>query len=52
MWDVPRMMPIYNKLHKAMSTLEFFTRNQWQWSHHNVDMLKRVMSDEDRQVCR
>lgn len=46
----PRMMPIYNKLHKAMSTLEFFTRNQWQWSHHNVDMLKRVMSDEDRQV--
>lgn len=45
-----RMVRIYNKLHKALDTLEFFLRNEWQWERHNVDMLKRVMSEEDRQV--
>ena len=44
------MVPLYSKLHKALKTLEFFTKNQWEWSRHNVDTLRKTLSESDKQV--
>ena len=46
----PTMVRIYNKLHKAMTTLNFFTHNEWTWMHKNMDLLKHAMSPEDQKV--
>ncbi len=46
----PTMVRIYNKLHKAMTTLNFFTHNEWTWTHKNMDVLKSAMSPEDQKV--
>ncbi|XP_076450898.1 fatty acyl-CoA reductase 1-like [Babylonia areolata] len=43
----PMMMRIYNKLHKALDTLSFFTSNSWTWSNNNLDMLRHHLSPED-----
>ena len=46
----PYMVNVYNKLHKAMTTLDFFTHHQWTWTHKNVDVLKEAMTPEDQKV--
>lgn len=46
----PRMVKIYNKLHRAMGTLTFFTTHSWEWTYNNLDMLKNQLSAEDRKV--
>ncbi|XP_076450896.1 fatty acyl-CoA reductase 1-like isoform X2 [Babylonia areolata] len=43
----PRMVKIYNKLHKALDTLCFFTSNAWTWSSNNLDMLQHHLSADD-----
>lgn len=45
----PRMVSLYARLHKAMSTLTYFTTRSWEWSHTGLDMLKAVMTAEDSQ---
>ena len=46
----PRMVKIYNKLHRAMGTLTFFTTHSWEWTYNNLEMLKNQLSAEDRKV--
>ncbi|XP_076114354.1 fatty acyl-CoA reductase 1-like isoform X1 [Mytilus galloprovincialis] len=46
----PRMVKIYNKLHRAMGTLTFFTTHSWEWTYNNLDMLKSKLSPEDRRL--
>ncbi|XP_033752679.1 fatty acyl-CoA reductase 1-like isoform X1 [Pecten maximus] len=43
----PRMVKIYNKLHRAMDSLTFFITHSWEWTYNNLDMLKSQMSPED-----
>ena len=45
-----RMVNIYNRLHKAMSVMEYFTMREWEWSHDNMDALKAAMTPEDQKV--
>lgn len=44
------MVSLYARLHKAMSTLTYFTTRSWEWSHTGLDTLKAVMTAEDSQV--
>lgn len=44
----PRMVKIYNRLHKAIGTLTYFTMHSWEWSYSNLDMLTSHMSPEDK----
>ncbi|OWF43207.1 fatty acyl-CoA reductase 1-like isoform X2 [Mizuhopecten yessoensis] len=44
----PRMVKIYNKLHRAMNSLTFFTTHSWEWTYNNLDMLKSQMTPEDK----
>jgi fatty acyl-CoA reductase len=44
------MVKIYNKLHRAMGTLTFFTTHSWEWTYNNLEMLKNQLSAEDRKV--
>lgn len=44
------MVKIYNRLHKAIGTLTYFTMHSWEWSYSNLDMLTSHMSPEDKKV--
>ena len=44
------MVSIYNKLHNALGTLQFFIESEWEWTHTNMDLLKTTMSPEDQKV--
>ena len=46
----PRMVNIYNRLHKSMNILEYFTVREWEWTHNNLDALKGAMSPGDQRV--
>ncbi|WAR03112.1 FACR1-like protein [Mya arenaria] len=46
----PRMVKIYNKLHRSMNTLTYFTVQSWEWTYSNLDMLVSQMSPEDRKT--
>ncbi|XP_041367398.1 fatty acyl-CoA reductase 1-like [Gigantopelta aegis] len=46
----PRMVRIYNRLHRTMSIMAFFTSNSWEWSYNNTDMLINAMSPEERKM--
>jgi len=46
----PRMVKIYNKLHKAMRILEYFTIRSWEWTHDNSDLLKQDLNPEDQKT--
>ncbi|XP_052228168.1 fatty acyl-CoA reductase 1-like isoform X2 [Dreissena polymorpha] len=39
---------LQEKLRKAVSSLEFFTARQWEFSHDNLLMLERLMSPDDK----
>lgn len=43
----PRMVKLYNKLHRSIDCLKFFTCNEWQWSNSNHDMLKHQLLPSD-----
>lgn len=44
----PRMVKIYNKLHRSINCLTYFTMQSWEWTYNNLDMLVSHMSPEDR----
>jgi len=44
------MMRIFNRLHKAIGLLEYFSSQDWQWSSDNLNMLMSHLSAEDRKV--
>lgn len=43
----PRMVKLYNKLHRSIECLKFFTCNEWQWANTNHDMLKHQLLPAD-----
>ncbi|CAE1301746.1 FAR [Acanthosepion pharaonis] len=45
-----RMVKIYNRLHRTMGTLTYFTCHSWEWTYNNLDMLKNQLLPEDRKV--
>lgn len=44
----PRMVKIYNKLHRSINCLTYFTMQSWEWTYNNLEMLVSQMSPEDR----
>ncbi|XP_069759889.1 fatty acyl-CoA reductase 1 isoform X3 [Narcine bancroftii] len=44
----PRMMKIFNRLHKSMMLLEYFSSKSWHWSSENMNMLMGQLSLEDK----
>lgn len=44
----PRMVRVYNKLHRGMRILEYFTSRQWVWTHKNLDLMKNAMTQKDQ----
>ncbi|XP_048405228.2 fatty acyl-CoA reductase 1-like isoform X3 [Stegostoma tigrinum] len=44
----PRMMKIFNRLHKSMMLLEYFSSKSWDWSSENMNMLLSQLSLEDK----
>nr|XP_015207363.1 PREDICTED: fatty acyl-CoA reductase 2 [Lepisosteus oculatus] len=46
----PRMMRIFNRLHKAMMLLEYFSNQSWEWNSDNMNMLMGQLSPEDRKT--
>ena len=47
---VLRMMRIFNRLHKAISLLEYFSSQDWEWNSENMSMLMSELTPEDRKV--
>lgn len=47
---VCRMMRIFNRLHKAIGLLEYFSSQDWEWNSDNMNMLMNQLSTEDRKV--
>lgn len=47
---LPRMMRIFNRLHKAIGLLEYFSSQDWEWNSDNVSMLMAQLTPEDRKV--
>lgn len=45
-----RMMRIFNRLHKAIGLLEYFSSQDWEWNSDNMNMLMNQLSTEDRKV--
>lgn len=45
-----RMMKIFNRLHKSMMLLEYFSSKSWNWSSENMNMLMSQLSIEDKRV--
>ncbi|XP_029638955.2 fatty acyl-CoA reductase 1 [Octopus sinensis] len=46
----PRMVKIYNRLHRTLGILTYFTCQSWEWTFNNPDMLKNQLSSEDRKT--
>ncbi|CAH1256360.1 FAR1 [Branchiostoma lanceolatum] len=46
----PRMVRLYDKLHKSLESLDWFTCRGWDWSNTNVMKLQRQLSEEDRKL--
>ncbi|CAH1786735.1 unnamed protein product [Owenia fusiformis] len=46
----PRMVKTYNKMHRSLSTLNFFTLRTWEWTYKNIDCLKKALSEEDKKI--
>lgn len=44
------MMRIFNRLHKAIGLLEYFSSQDWEWNSDNMNMLMNQLSTEDRKV--
>ncbi|XP_035280987.1 fatty acyl-CoA reductase 1 isoform X1 [Anguilla anguilla] len=46
----PQMMRIFNRLHKAIALLEYFSSQDWEWNSDNMSMLLSQLSPEDRKT--
>ncbi|KAK3102570.1 hypothetical protein FSP39_012259 [Pinctada imbricata] len=46
----PRMVKIYNRLHRSIGTLYYFTTHSWEWTYNNLDMLSSQLSPEDKKT--
>lgn len=46
----PQMMRIFNRLHKAIGLLEYFSSQDWEWNSDNMNMLMNQLSPEDRKT--
>ncbi|KAM4523646.1 fatty acyl-CoA reductase 1 [Fundulus diaphanus] len=46
----PQMMRIFNRLHKAISLLEYFSSQDWEWNCENGNMLMSQLTPEDRKT--
>ncbi|XP_061523172.1 fatty acyl-CoA reductase 1 [Phycodurus eques] len=46
----PQMMRIFNRLHKAIGLLEYFSTQDWEWNSENISMLMAQLSPEDRKA--
>ncbi|KAF7693739.1 hypothetical protein HF521_007492 [Silurus meridionalis] len=46
----PQMMRIFNRLHKAIGLLEYFSSQDWEWNSDNMNMLMNQLSTEDRKT--
>ncbi|XP_029681504.1 fatty acyl-CoA reductase 1 isoform X2 [Takifugu rubripes] len=46
----PQMMRIFNRLHKAIGLLEYFSSQDWEWNSENLNMLMSQMTPEDRKT--
>ncbi|KAL7883033.1 hypothetical protein SRHO_G00006910 [Serrasalmus rhombeus] len=44
------MMRIFNRLHKAIGLLEYFSSQDWDWNSDNMNMLLNQLSPEDRKT--
>jgi len=44
------MVKLYNRLHRSINCLTYFTMQSWEWTNNNLDMLVSQMSPEDRKV--
>lgn len=43
-------MRIFNRLHKAISLLEYFSSQDWEWNSENMSMLMSELTPEDRKT--
>ncbi|XP_071383146.1 fatty acyl-CoA reductase 1 isoform X1 [Centroberyx affinis] len=46
----PQMMRIFNRLHKAIGLLEYFSSQDWEWNSDNMNMLMSQLTPEDRKT--
>uniref|UniRef100_A0A8C6LHA7 Fatty acyl-CoA reductase n=1 Tax=Nothobranchius furzeri TaxID=105023 RepID=A0A8C6LHA7_NOTFU len=46
----PQMMRIFNRLHKAISLLEYFSSQDWEWNSDNMNMLMGQLTPKDRKM--
>ncbi|KAJ3612459.1 hypothetical protein NHX12_020734 [Muraenolepis orangiensis] len=46
----PQMMRIFNRLHKAVGLLEYFSNQDWEWKSENMSMLLNELTLEDRKT--
>ncbi|XP_077357360.1 fatty acyl-CoA reductase 1 isoform X2 [Festucalex cinctus] len=46
----PQMMRIFNRLHKAIGLLEYFSSQDWHWNSDNVSLLMAQLSPDDRKT--
>ncbi|XP_069375748.1 fatty acyl-CoA reductase 1 isoform X4 [Paralichthys olivaceus] len=44
----PQMMRIFNRLHKAIGLLEYFSSQDWEWNSENMSMLMSQLTPEDK----
>lgn len=44
------MMRIFDRLHKAIGLLEYFSSQDWEWNSENLSMLMSQLTPEDRKV--
>ncbi|XP_056281016.1 fatty acyl-CoA reductase 1 [Pseudoliparis swirei] len=46
----PQMMRIFNRLHKAIGLLEYFSSQDWEWNSENMSMLLSQLTPEDKKT--
>ncbi|CAB1437154.1 unnamed protein product [Pleuronectes platessa] len=46
----PQMMRIFNRLHKAIDLLEYFSGQDWDWKSDNMSMLLKQLTPEDKKT--
>ena len=46
----PRLSHLYTRVEKMVWTLQYFSRNHWEWDRQNADLLAKEMSPEDLKV--
>lgn len=46
----PRVVNVYNKIHKMLSSLEYLTENEWKCNYDSIISLRNSTKDSDSQV--